>query len=309
MENQMTTNLVRSTSLPTATHPLIVSAEEQLQRLKSSQGTSTSSHSTICQRLDGLRKLYDCVDDVLHLPLSQQVLSHEKHVKLLEHVSNDSLKVLDTCSITKDAFSQMKGRVQLLESCLRRKRGGEFSLSNEVNAYMASNKKLNKVICKCFKDLHKKENDQTIIIEDSDLTSLVSLIKGLEDVTLTVLESASSFISYTKMKSKQNSWSWVVSKLLKPKRVSCEGIDISEIEKLNMELLLLLRNEKIDHSQILSALKKLLVFESSIQELEDGLGAIFRLLLKNRVSLLNILHYICAMFSIWGSNLVYTILS
>ncbi|XP_009618843.3 uncharacterized protein [Nicotiana tomentosiformis] len=285
----MATNLVRSTSLPTATHPLIVSAEEQLQRLKSSEGTSTSSHSTICQKLDGLRKLYDCVNDVLQLPISQQVLSYEKHVKLMEHVSNGSLKVLDTCSITKDAFSQMKGRVQLLESCLRRRRGGEFSLSNEVDAYMASNKKLNKVICKGFRDLHKKENDQTIVMEESDLKSLVSLIKGLEDVTLTVLESTSSFISKTKMKSKQNGWS-VVSKLLKPKRVSCEGVEISEVEKLDMELLLL-RNEKIDNSQILSALKKLQVFESSIQELEDGLGAIFRLLLKTRVSLLNILSH------------------
>nr|XP_009777649.1 PREDICTED: uncharacterized protein LOC104227172 [Nicotiana sylvestris] len=289
MENQMATNLVRSTSLPTITHPLIASAEEQLQRLKSSEGTSSSSHSTICQKLDGLRKLYECVDDVLHLPLSQQVLSYEKHVKLMEQVSNSSLKVLDTCSITKDAFSQMKERVRLLESSLRRRRGGEFSLSNEVGVYIASNKKLNKVICKGFRNLHKKENDQTIVVENSELTSLVSLIKGVEDVTLMVLESTSSFISHTKMISKQNSWS-LVSKLLKPKRVSCEGIDI-EIEKINMELLLLLRNEKIDHSQILNAAKKLQVFESSIQELEDGLGAIFRLLLKNRVSLLNILSH------------------
>ncbi|XP_016497384.1 uncharacterized protein LOC107816206 [Nicotiana tabacum] len=156
----MATNHVRSTSLPTATHPLIASAVEQLQRLKSSELTSTSSRSKIFQRLDGLRKLYECVDDVLHLPINQHVLSLEKHVKLLEQISDVSLNVLDTCSVVKDAFSQIKGRVQLLESSLRRKRGGESSLSNEVDAYLASNKKLNKVISKYFQrsfEPHREE--------------------------------------------------------------------------------------------------------------------------------------------------------
>uniref|UniRef100_M1AMD3 Uncharacterized protein n=1 Tax=Solanum tuberosum TaxID=4113 RepID=M1AMD3_SOLTU len=81
------------------------------------------------------------------------------------------------------------------------------------------------------------------------------------------------------MRSKASSWS-LASKMLKPKRVSCEGIDISEVGKLHMELLIL-RNEKIDQSQMLRALKRLETFESSMQELEEGLGVSFRLLLKN----------------------------
>ncbi|KAK4351807.1 hypothetical protein RND71_027325 [Anisodus tanguticus] len=283
----MTTNHVRSASLPTATRSLIMSAEEQLQRLKSSAGTSTSSNSTICRKLDGLKKLYDCVDDVLKLPISQQI--HEKHAKLLEQVSDVSLNVLDTCSIIKDAFSQMKGSVQLLESSLRRGIVGESNLSTQVDAYMASNKQLNKVICKRLRDLKQKGNTQTIIIEDSEFASLISLIKGVDDISITVLESTLSFISHPKMRSKASSWS-LIPKILKPKRVSCEGIDISEVEKIVMELLLL-QNEKIDQSQMLSDLKKLQVFESSIQEIEEGLGVMFRLLLKNRVSLLNILSH------------------
>ncbi|KAF3614099.1 hypothetical protein FXO38_35860 [Capsicum annuum] len=289
MSNQMTTNHVRSTSVPAAIHPLTVCAEEQLQRLKSSAGTSTSSTSTICQRLDGLRKLYDCVDDVLKLPTGQEVISHENNVKLLEQVSDVSLNVLETCSIIKDALSQMKESVQLLESCLRRGRNGESNLSTQVDAYVSSNKKLNKVISKCFRDLKQKESNQTILIEDSDFASLIRLIKGVEDVSITVLESTLSYISHPKMRSKASGWS-MISKMLKPKRVSCEGLHISEEEKTHMELLLL-RNEKIDQSQMLNALKKLQAFESSIQELEEGLGVIFRLLLKNRVSLLNILSH------------------
>ncbi|WMV27808.1 hypothetical protein MTR67_021193 [Solanum verrucosum] len=96
-------------SLPTAAHPLIVCAEEQLQRLKSSEGTSSSSNSTINQKLDGQRKLYDCVDDVLKLPISQQV--HEKHAKLLEQVSDVSLNVLDTRNFLTDERKYSATRV------------------------------------------------------------------------------------------------------------------------------------------------------------------------------------------------------
>ncbi|CAN4094064.1 unnamed protein product [Withania somnifera] len=275
MENQMNINHVRSTSLPTTIHPLIISAEEQLQRLKSSEGTSTSCNLKICQKLDGLRKLYECVDDVLKLPISRQVLSNENNAKLLEQVSDVSLNVLDTCSVIKDAFSQTKDSVQLLESSLRRGRSGESNLSTQVDAYMASNKKLNKVICKCVRDLKQKKNIQTIEIEDSEFASLISLIKGVDNVSISVLESTLSFISHPKMRSKASGWS-VVSKMLKPNRVSCEGIDILEVEKIYMELLLL-RKEKTDQSQMLN--------------LEEGLGVIFRHLLKNRVSLLNILSH------------------
>ncbi|KAK6793089.1 hypothetical protein RDI58_012170 [Solanum bulbocastanum] len=153
MANQMTINHVRS-SLATAAYPFIVCAEEQLQRLKSSEGTSSSSNSKIRQNLDGLRKLYDCVDDVLKLSISQQV--HEKHAKLLEQVSDVSLNVLDTFSIIREAFSHMKESVQLLESSFRRGRVGESNLSTQVDTYMASNKKLNKLICKCLRDLKQK---------------------------------------------------------------------------------------------------------------------------------------------------------
>ncbi|KAK4717978.1 hypothetical protein R3W88_016316 [Solanum pinnatisectum] len=152
----------------------------------------------------------------------------------------------------------MKESVQLLESSFRRGRVGESNLSTQVDTYMASNKKL-KLICKCLRDLKQKRNNQTIVIDDSDIATLISLINGVEDVSITMLESTLSFISHPKMRSKTSGWS-LASKILKPMRVSCEGIDISE---------------KIDQSQMLSALKRLETFESSMQELEEGLGVIF----------------------------------
>ncbi|KAJ6306238.1 hypothetical protein OIU78_021538 [Salix suchowensis] len=52
---------VRSISLPSRSHPLNASVEDQLDRLRSSLTTSTSAY----HKLSGLKALYECVEDFL----------------------------------------------------------------------------------------------------------------------------------------------------------------------------------------------------------------------------------------------------
>ncbi|KAL3514846.1 hypothetical protein ACH5RR_027563 [Cinchona calisaya] len=269
----------RSVSLPSSSHPLLVNAEENLQRLKSSEGASSSSHLLACKKLDGLKNLYECLDDVLQLPLSQQALSQERSGKWEEEALDASLRLLDICSAVRDIYSQMKESVQELESSLRRKRNGD--LANEVNTYMTSKKSLNKMISKCYKELTKAEKNCTLTVvnKDSEEVPLVNLIKEVQVVSLPVLESVLSFLSGSKTPPK--GWS-LVSKLLKQKRASSEGDpNITAIE------LHLLNNKKSNKEVI----KKLEAVDSSIQELVEELEIVFRLLLKTRVSLLNILNH------------------
>ena len=54
----------RSNSLPTRTHPLISEFNDQLSRSRDLEATSSSSTS-ICQKLNGLQDLHDCVDKLL----------------------------------------------------------------------------------------------------------------------------------------------------------------------------------------------------------------------------------------------------
>lgn len=81
---------------------------------------------------------------------------------------------------------------------------------------------------------------------------------------------------------------------MQSKRVSCEReADINEVEKLDINLLVLKskRSTKdIDLKQVQNVVKKLQALEMNIQELEEGLEAVFRRLVKTRVSLLNILN-------------------
>ena len=66
---------------------------------------------------------------------------------------------------------------------------------------------------------------------------MVSMLKELEAVTLMVFELLLTFISVPKLQSKSSSW-FVVSKLVHPKRIACEGeeTDVNEFEKVDVVL-------------------------------------------------------------------------
>ncbi|RID72276.1 hypothetical protein BRARA_C04176 [Brassica rapa] len=101
---------VRSNSYPSRLHPQAAHVDEQLTRLRSSDETSTSSSSSICQRLDNLQDLHESLDKLIRLPFTQHALPLEQNKKA-------------------DALSQMKEGLMEIQSMLRRKRG---DLSVEV---------------------------------------------------------------------------------------------------------------------------------------------------------------------------------
>ncbi|XP_027063920.1 uncharacterized protein [Coffea arabica] len=276
----------RSISLPSISHPLIVTAEEHLERLKSSEAASSTSHSLACQKLDGLKNLYECLDDVLRLPLSQQALSSERLGKWEEEVLDGSLRLLEICGAVRDIYSQMKEILQELESSLRTKRSEV--LANEVSSYMICKKNLNKMIRKCYKEFKKsgKDCNVEVVNRDSENAPLVNLVKEVQAISLPVLESVLCFLSGPKAGSQPKGWS-LVSNLLQQKRASRKGdSDIAAIEQIEIKLHLLNNNKSKK-----DVLQKLEAVDSSIAELAEILEIVFRLLLKTRVSLLNILNH------------------
>ncbi|KAM7257741.1 hypothetical protein ACFE04_013482 [Oxalis oulophora] len=242
----MATNFhVRSISLPSEFHPLAAIVEEQFSRLRASQETSTSS-SDLLHKLDSLRMLYECIDDFLQLP-TQQNLSNGN----LDEVLNGSIRILDICDVSRDALSQMKECLQKLESSIRRRSGDDNEM---ISSYMAARKKISKVACKSLKNVKRSETKRV----NSDQDPAIKMLSEAEAISLKVFESLFSLISQSK--TINNGWS-SVSKLLKPKRVSCESL-LRESEDLN----------------------------SSIQELEQNLECLYRRLVKTRVSILSLLN-------------------
>ncbi|MCL7032289.1 hypothetical protein MKW94_006304 [Papaver nudicaule] len=239
---------VRSVSLPTNSHPLTLAVEQQLCQLKSTEQATSSS---ICKNLSGLKDLYDCVDDFIST----------QDGKCLDTILDGSIMLLDVCSIIKDVLSQMKQSVQQLQSSIRRR-------SSEVSEYMISRKKITKVIRKCLSDLKNKKSDET---EVSKLTEV-------EATTLSVFESLLTFIS----EPKQNKS--LISKLIHTKKVSHKSDEeISEVMEVDFAVKAHTKGIEVNNVQ-----KTLRALEMTLQDLEDGLEIVFRCLIKNRVSLLNI---------------------
>ncbi|OVA10895.1 Protein of unknown function DUF241 [Macleaya cordata] len=249
----------RSISLPTRSHPLTLTVEEQLCRLRSSE---LATSSAISHNLAGLKDLYNCVEDFLQLESTHQA-------KSVEGVLDGSLMLLDVCGTARDILSQMKQCVQDLQSSIRRR-------TNEFDEYMTSTKKVSKVIRKCLSDLKKMNS------KHNDLVAEISVLREVEATILAIFESLLSFVSGPK----QSNWS-MVSKLMPTKRVAHKGEEeTTEVMKVDIALKALIGHKSIEVNNVQKPLEAL---EMSLQDLEDGLESVFRLI-KNRVSLLNILN-------------------
>ncbi|XP_007041663.2 PREDICTED: uncharacterized protein LOC18607432 [Theobroma cacao] len=278
----------RSNSLPSRQHPITSQIDENLNRLRASQSASTSS--SIGQNLNGLQDLHEYVDMLLQLPLTQQALAQEQQRKWVEELLDGSIMLLDVCSTAKDALLQTKECTQELQSILRRRRGVE-GLGDEVRKYLTSRKAVNKAICKALKNLKHMENklSSSSSIKDAENGAVISILREVQAVTISMLESLLSFISGPEAGSKLSRWS-LVSRLMHQKKVMYEeeGQKTHEIASAEAGLRSLVKSENMKNVE--NVQNKLHNSELCIQDLEEELESLFRRLIKARVTVLNILN-------------------
>ncbi|CAN0845506.1 hypothetical protein LINGRAHAP2_LOCUS4140 [Linum grandiflorum] len=244
-----TTFHVRSNSFPSTSHPLVSEFDDQLCRLRQSQAASTSS-SSICQKLNGLQDVYDCVDKLIQLPSTQQAMIHYQNELL-----DGSLRLLDMCNTAKDSLSQMKESVSELQSAIRRRQG---DLVAETKRYLNSRKVVKKTIQRALKD-----NENNI--------DAIGMLREAESIVFEVLNNLLSFISQSN--SKASSWS-LVSKLIAANKNEDEFAEVDACLKTSKS-----------SEEIQAQLKNL---QPCIQDLEEGVESLFRCLIKTRASILNV---------------------
>ncbi|KAG4988377.1 hypothetical protein AAZX31_11G114600 [Glycine max] len=279
---------VRSNSLPSRPHPLILQCNEHLDRLRSSNETSSSS-SSLSHKLGGLQDLHECVEKLFHLSLSQEALHHECQENRVDELLNGSLRLLDVCTAAKDSLLHTKECMRELQSVMRRRKGGEVELKAEVKKFLISRKVVKKAISKALANLKGTRKNCNISSANKD-NQLVSLLESVEVITLSTFQSLLQLISGT-TQSKSNSWS-LVSKLMQTKKVGCSQLaDESEFAQLDEELqsCMFAQTSKFENTNNLQT--QLEKVESLSQDLEEGLEFLFRRLIKTRVALLNILNH------------------
>ncbi|PPS11679.1 hypothetical protein GOBAR_AA08975 [Gossypium barbadense] len=263
----------RSNSLPSRQHPIVSQIDENLNRLRASQSASTSS--SIGHNLSGLQDLHECVDVLLQFPLTQQALDQEKQREMVEELLDGSLMLLDLCTTAKDALLQTKECTRELQSILRRRRGAE-GLANDFRKYLTSRKAL--------KNLKHIQNKLSTPGENG---AVISVLRDVEAVTISVLESVLSFISGPEAESKSCRWP-LVSKLMHQKKVMCEEEQkANEILSAEAAVRSCTKSENMKHVE--NVQKELQSSELSIQDLEEGLETLSRRMIKTRVTVLNII--------------------
>lgn len=114
------------------------------------------------------------------------------------------------------------------------------------------------------------------------------MLKEVEAITYGTVESVLSFVAGPKLPSKLSRWS-LISKLVQSKRVASidEDANTNEVEMVDTTLNSIASHTTDKSFNFQDLLRK---FGSSIQDLEEDLESLYRHLIRNRVSLLNILN-------------------
>ncbi|KAK9690638.1 hypothetical protein RND81_09G142500 [Saponaria officinalis] len=264
----------RSISLPSRPHPTAEQVVEQLCRLRSSQSASSSSTSVI-HGLNGLKDLYSSVGELL-----QQSLSQNQNSKWVDEVLDESLRLLDICSASRDALQQSRERLGDVQSALRRRCSGELSIVSEAVEYLNTRKSVKKTVKKCLKNL-KPETEQK-----DEANATINLLKDVQAMTADTLKSLMLYIGG----SQKSGWSVVTKMMNKNTNKETSTTEFDDVDA-TINSLICQKKSGISSSQVDNMMAQSLKLESQIQDLDESLECLFRDLVKTRATLLNILTY------------------
>ncbi|TQE06185.1 hypothetical protein C1H46_008250 [Malus baccata] len=283
---------VRSISLPSRSHPTTIRVEEELSKRQTS-----SASASICKVLCGLEELYDCVDDLLPMASTQQLISRNQQGKCMDELLDGSLRLLDLCGITRDAMSQIKEHVRDLQSTLRR-RNGDSNIESSIANYNCFRKKMKKDAKKLITSLKQVNNKAPqLMVHDQRAPAVVRVLREVFAKNMSIFQSLLVFFAVPVSKPMLNKWC-LISKLMHKGVIACEDqkedIHGHELDGVDAALYSLCKSssapaEGANVEKIQNAHKKLETLEVTVEGLEKGLESIFRRLIKTRASLLNII--------------------
>ncbi|MCD7448749.1 hypothetical protein HAX54_045690 [Datura stramonium] len=258
-------NHVRSISLPGRSHPTTQRVEEELHKLKSLE--VSFAPAAVSNGLIGLEKLYKCIDDLLNLPQTLQVLSRSLNAKWLDDLLDKSVRLLDVCGTIRELVSQYKENVRDLQSSLRRRKG-DSTIDDSFERFTSFSKKIKRDVKRSVSTLKQMDQDTAVPVlldADKDTVAVIRALREANAVCISFFQKILSFLCVPLLKPKPSKWS-LLSRLVQKERIASE----CQEESMSLET-------------------KLETFEAYLISFEDGLEAIFRRLIRSRTSLLNIL--------------------
>ncbi|KAL4368191.1 hypothetical protein GQ457_05G011960 [Hibiscus cannabinus] len=281
---------VRSISFPSRSHPTTLRIEDELNRLKTRDSSAVLTSESVSVGLSGLGDLYQCMDDLLDMSSTQQVLAVHQHEKCVDALLDGYVRLLDVCGIARDYMFQITEHVRALQSALRRRKG-DSSIENDILRYMSFRKAMKKQAKKLITELKRmdeyNELDASLCLDqDHHFSAVIRVLRQVNGTNACVFQSLLSFLS-APASAKQRRRS-LVAKLMHKGVIGCEEKRdvVNEIESADGAVC---RARTLDAEKMRTAHKRLVALESSIEGLEKRLECLFRHLIKARACLLNII--------------------
>ncbi|CAA0828708.1 Arabidopsis protein of unknown function (DUF241 [Striga hermonthica] len=247
--------------------------------------SSSSSLSSIAKKLHNLESLYDCVDNLLLLPHTNQIFTRQRHEKWVEQILDGYLGLVDACATAKDFISQSKEYISNLLSVLRRKRGSE-----DLTEFISSRKTIKKQIQKSLRKIESYKKNSSVLKtgeKDQETIAIISVLREAESITLDLIEELLSSVSRSKDGLRISKWS-LVSKVMGSRKVLCHEHKSSMLEFEDLDAWLSRFVSKCETGSKIEELKQQLrEMELVITVIEEKLECLFKRLIKSRVSLLN----------------------
>lgn len=280
----------RSISLPSRSHPTTIKVDEELNKLKTWEATSTPTSNSVRTGLSLLEGVYISLDQLLHMSSIQLAISQHQAHDCVEELLDGSVRVLDICGITRDILLQIKENVEALHSAVRRRKG-DSSVEKSVAEYKFFTKKMKKNVKTLVTELKHMETRfgvYPLLNLDDQMASMIRVTREAILMNVSIFQSLLDFLVIRK----QDTKCFVVARWMhKGTLEACEDHNSEMVNELKSVNLVLNRvvseggcfeKRKIAHTR-LEALKM------AIETLENGLHVVFRRLIKTRASLLNII--------------------
>ncbi|GFY87805.1 hypothetical protein Acr_05g0014440 [Actinidia rufa] len=263
----------------------MVRIEEELNKLKSWEASSTPNGERICDALSGLGELYMSMDDLLKLTLTQQALSLHQQEEWIDGLLDGSLRLLDVCGIIRDLMSQLKEHVRDLQSTLRRRKD-DSSTKISISKFLSFRKDIKKNAKKLIatmKQIEKRTGGSLLLALDHHFSSVIRVLREAVVATTSIFHLLLLFLSVPTKRS-------LVSRLLHTETVTYEGqrVNMNELQSANFALHTLLKCGSSEGDWKLLAQNRLEYLETSIEAIENCLGLSFRSMIRARASLLNV---------------------
>ncbi|XP_042509229.1 uncharacterized protein LOC122084874 [Macadamia integrifolia] len=283
---------VRSISLPCKSHPLLSQLKDKIDDLRrweselnaatttTTTTTGVSTSACLCDGLTHLKNLQHCLDDLLHLPQTQESL--RRRSDWVENLLEDFLRFVDVYGIFRIALLALKEQQLTAQVAIRRR--DESKMVSYVKACNRKDKDMRKLasVVRCI-----GKWSAPAMSSDSD-AELAAILRDVTQVTVSVSVALFNGISSSSSSSAPGSWMMTGWRLSRKTQKIKKQKGIREFEEAEVQSLQLLR-KKGDEEVMRMTLRRLQALDDCIGGIESGTEKVFRSLINTRVSLLNVL--------------------